>query len=368
MNITWFSWKDINHPYAGGAEMVSWNIMQRLAKDGHKVRLITARYKGSSEHEIIDKVEIFRSGGRLSVYPKALRLFRSEMKNWPDLIIDEMNTLPFGAAFYSRKKSLLLTYQLARKVWLYQARFPLSVIGFVLEPLYLLILSLRYRAVLTESESTRRDLTRYGFSAKNIHVFRVGVELEPLESLGKKQGMDSVLILGAMRPMKRTLSAVRGFELARDKNPALGLTIAGDKSGSYAVKVMRYIEKSRHTGSIKVLGRVSPEQRIDLMRQASVILAVSIKEGWGLIVTEANSQGTPAIAFDSDGLRDSIVDGKTGLLVKPGDEEALGNAVNDLLGDEKAYYVLRENAWQNSKQYTFDNSYADFLSGAGIKG
>jgi glycosyltransferase involved in cell wall biosynthesis len=367
MNITWFSWKDINHPYAGGAETVSWQIMLRLARDGHKVKLITGRYRGSSEHEVISGIEIFRAGGRLGVYLKAFRLFRKRMADWPDLIIDEMNTLPFGCAFYSRKKNLLLTYQLARKVWFYQARFPVSVIGFAIEPLYLFILSLRYRAVLTESESTRRDLTRYGFSGKNIRVFRVGTDLKPLESLGKKQDMNSVLILGAMRSMKRTLSAVKGFELARDKNSALVLTIAGDTSGSYATKVLRYIERSRHADSIKVLGRISAKERVEIMRQASVILATSIKEGWGLIVTEANSQGTPAIAFDCDGLRDSARHKETGILVKPGDEEALGNAINTLLGDEKTYTMLRKNAWQLSKQYTFDNSYADFLAAAGIK-
>jgi glycosyltransferase involved in cell wall biosynthesis len=220
--------------------------------------------------------------------------------------------------------------------------------------------------VLTESESTRQDLTKYGFSAKNTQVFRVGIDLKPLETLDNKQNLDDVLILGAMRPMKRTLSAIRGFELACDKNPKLTLTIAGDTNGSYAAKVLKYIDSSRYAGSIKVLGKVSAEQRIEAMRQASVILVTSIKEGWGLIVTEANSQGTPAVAFDSDGLRDSIRNGETGILVKDGDEAALGNAINALLADKKGYAVLRTNAWRLSKQYTLDNSYADFLRATGI--
>lgn len=367
MNIAWFSWKDIDHPAAGGAETVSWQIMLRLARDGHKVRLLTARYKGSSEREIIDGVEIIRHGGRLGVYCKAFLWFRKHMADWPDLIIDEMNTLPFGSAFYSRKRSVLLTYQLARKVWFFQAWFPFSVIGFAVEPLYLFILSLRYRTVLTESESTRQDLARYGFPGKNVHVFGVGIDLKPVASLDKKQSMDEVLILGAMRPMKQTLSAVKGFEVACDKNPVLHLSIAGDTSGPYAAKVLKYIEKSRHAGSIKVLGRVSNEEKTTVMRRANVILVTSVKEGWGLIVTEANSQGTPAIAFDSDGLRDSIRGGETGITVKAGDEAALGSAIVTLLGDQKAYETLRRSAWQSSKQYTFDNSYADFVAAAGIK-
>lgn len=366
MNIAWFSWKDINHPQAGGAEAVSWQIMLRLFKDGHNVKLITARYTGSKEREVIDGVEIIRTGGRLGVYPKAFILFRRQLANWPNLIIDEMNTLPFGSAFYSSKKSVLLTYQLARKVWLFQARFPLSAIGFVFEPVYLFILSRRYRTVLTESESTRQDLARYGFLKEKIHVFRVGIDTKPLESLKEKKDMHHVLILGAMRPMKRTLSAVKGFEVARDKDRSLHLTIAGDSRGRYAAKVISYISNSRHGNAISVLGRVTAPERLELMSQAAIILVTSIKEGWGLIVTEANSQGTPAIAFDSDGLRDSVRNGESGILVKSGDVEALGYAVNTLLDDQETYRVLRKNAWQLSKQYTFDNSYADFLEISGI--
>lgn len=361
MNIVWFSWKDIDHPAAGGAEKVSHEIMKRLVRDGHSVRLITALYSGATQYEKIDGIEVFRSGGRHSVYLRAYFLFKKNMKNWPDLVIDEMNTVPFGCAFYVKKPTILLTYQLARQVWFAQAMFPLSVIGFILEPLYLFILSRKYRTVLTESESTRKDLQKYGFSSKDIHTFRVGIELGPIMPLKPVNNLDNVLILGAVRPMKRTLSAVKGFEYARDKNSSLRLTIAGDIGTPYAKKVLAYINASRHKDVISILGRVSADKKLSLMRSADVILVTSVKEGWGLIVTEANSQGTPAIAFDSDGLRDSITNGKTGLLVPPGDEKALGDGIINLLSNKQSYELMRSNAWQSSKQYTFDNSYLDFV-------
>ncbi len=362
MNIVWFSWKDINHPQAGGAETISWNIMVRLARAGHDVKLLTSRYEGSSETETLEGVEIIRHGGKLGVYFRAFLYFRRRLAKWPDLIIDEMNTLAFASGFYSRKKRILLTYQLAREVWLFQAVAPFSYIGYWLEPVYLFLLSLRYKTVLTESESTRLDLARFGFSKANTHVFRVGMDLQPLDTLDKKETMDQVLVLGAMRAMKQTLSAVKGFELARDKNPALSLTLAGSDSGSYASKVKQYIASSRHAEAIKVVGRVSDKQRVEAMRQATVILVTSVKEGWGLIVTEANSQGTPAIAFDCDGLRDSVKDNQTGLLVKSGDEAALGDSINKLLANKTVYETMRVAAWEDSKQYTFDISFSDFVT------
>ncbi len=367
MNIVWFTWKDIKHPHAGGAENISWHLVQDLTKNGHHVHIVTAQYQGSLDYEKYRGVEISRAGGRVSVYQKARRIYKDQLSDWADLVIDEMNTIPFGVRFYSRKPAVLLTYQLARSVWFYQMHFPLSLIGYLVEPIYLRLLSMRYKQVVTESESTKTDLQKYGFSRDSIGVFRVGIELKPLSSLPAQTDLHNILILGAMRPMKQTLDAVKGFESARDANPALRLTIAGDNGGPYAQKVMEHIDQSRHKAAITVLGRVSFDEKLALMRQATLILVTSIKEGWGLIVTEANSQGTPAIAYDCDGLRDSVVNKETGLLVTPGDTAGLGDAINTIVADATNYHKLRRAAWESSKQYTFDNCYKDFTRSAGIE-
>ena len=60
--------------------------------------------------------------------------------------------------------------------------------------------------------------------------------------------------------------------------------------------------------------------------QAShLVLIPSIREGWGLIVTESNAMGTPVVAYDVNGLRDSVLDGRNGILVKGKDPESLAN-------------------------------------------
>jgi glycosyltransferase involved in cell wall biosynthesis len=361
MNVLWFSWKDIKHPQAGGAESLSWQIMLHMVKDGHNVRLITTCYENSAERESVEGVEIFRTGNRYSVYLKACRLYKLKMAGWPDLVIDEMNTIPFASAYYSHHKNILVNYQLAREVWFYQVAFPLSLVGYLLEPLYLRLLARKYPLVLTESESTRKDLSQHGFNEDNVRIFRSGIDLTPIDKLAEKRDMNHVLVLGSVRPMKRTLSAIKGFEFARDKNHDLRLTVAGDTKGGYGTKVKKYAQSSRHSKGIEILGRVSSKKRLELMHDASVIVATSIKEGWGLIVTEANSQGTPAIAYDVTGLRDSIKDSKTGKLVESGNELALGQAIYELLGNKDTYEKLRQAALVDSRQYSFDNSYGDFM-------
>lgn len=365
MNILWFSWKDRRHPSAGGAEVVSSQIMDRLVKDGHTVRHITARYPNSKAQENIEGVETFRVGNRYSVYYKARALYRESMQNWEDVVIDEMNTISFMSASYtSGSVKLLLAYQLAREVWFYQMFFPLSIVGYYLEPVMLRRIARKYPFAITESESSRQDMLRFGFN--DVRVFRIGMSLAPLSSLPKKQSK-IVLSLGGVRPMKRTLHAVKAFELARDIDMSLSMVIAGDTHSSYANKLINYVRKSRHATAIALKGRVSDDERLKLMREAAVILVTSIKEGWGLIVTEANSQGTPAVVYDVDGLRDSVWDKKTGLLAKAGDPEALGSKIIELLEDKKRYEKLRKAAWEWSKEFTFENSYKDFVKITGIK-
>lgn len=367
MNIVWLSWKDINHPEAGGAELVSDRIRQNLVEDGHTVTLLTAAYADSKSIEKVNGVQTLRLGGKFSVYIKARRSYK-KITEPTDLIIDEMNTIPFFGCFYpGSAKKVLLTYQLARSVWFYQIMFPLSIIGYLMEPLYLRILSKRYALVLTESESTKSDLQNFGFKASSIEVFRVGMETNRPAKLPNILLGNNILFLGALRPMKRPIDAIRAFESARDDNPSLTLTIAGSTSGPYAKKVIAYVDQSRHRDHIVIAGRVSDSEKTELLRNSDVILVTSVKEGWGLIVTEANSQGTPAIVYDTDGLRDSVLKDKTGKIVPSGDFVAMGAMLNVLLKDTKKYSEIRKNAFEHSGQFTFKNSYADFSAFLGLK-
>jgi glycosyltransferase involved in cell wall biosynthesis len=64
--------------------------------------------------------------------------------------------------------------------------------------------------------------------------------------------------------------------------------------------------------SVKFLGRLPAADKHRYMAAVHALLMASVREGWGLVVTEANRCGTPAIVYDVPGLRDSVRDGKTG--------------------------------------------------------
>jgi glycosyltransferase involved in cell wall biosynthesis len=361
MKILWLTWKDMRHPLAGGAEVVNEELARRLAQDGHEVRFVVGGFGGGAPQEERDGFSIVRLGGRYSVYWRAWRYYKAHMREWPDIVIDEMNTVPFFAKWYARQRVLLFVHQLCRQIWFYQMRAPASLVGYLLEPLYLRALAWGGQEAVTVSESTKRDLMRYGFVPGRISIISEGIELEPVRDLSMEKYPDpTILALGAIRPMKCTDRIVRAFELLKRLVPNARLVVAGAGEGPYAARVARMIEQSPYRADIECLGKVSGEKKLELLQKSHIIAVTSVKEGWGLIVTEANSQGTPAAVYDVDGLRDSVRDGVTGLVCAQNTPQSLAASMNMLLTNPKRYARLRQAGWEWSREITFERSYAQF--------
>jgi glycosyltransferase involved in cell wall biosynthesis len=355
MKILWFTWKDKTHPLAGGAEVINEELAKRFVKDGHEVVLIVGGYKGAVKEEVIDGYKVVRLGNKFTIYLEAFLYYRKFLRGWADCIIEEINTMPFMTQWYAKEKKVLLFYQLCREIWFYQMIFPLNVFGYLIEPVYLWLL--RKNHVLTESESTKKDLQKYGFDPTKINIFPVGINTQPLEGLDiDKYKIFTVLSLGAVREMKRTVDQLKAFEILKSKKLSVQMKIVGDTSGSYGKKLLELINKSPYKDSIEYLGKVPHKIKQDVMQKSHLILVTSVKEGWGLIVTEAASQGTPAVVYDVDGLRDSVIDKKTGLVAKhtPAD---LAEKIITLYQDKSYYNEVRKNAWSWAKGFSFDKSY-----------
>lgn len=357
----WFTWKDLQHPQAGGAEVVNEEIAKRLVEAGHQVTFIVGGFEGGANETKRNGYKIIRLGGKYSLYNEARKYYKANLEGWADLVIDEMNTIPFFCKYYVKEKCILFVHQLCRKVWFYQMRFPFNLIGYLLEPMYLRALS--DQSVITVSESTKKDLMRYKFKEENIHIISEGIQIEPVEKLEdiRKYSTPTILSLGALRAMKRTDQIIKAFEIARKDNPLLRLYLAGDATGNYGEKILKQIDKSPARDFIHYLGRVRTEKKKELMQRSHVIVVTSVKEGWGLIVTEANSQGTPAIVYNVDGLRDSVQNNKTGIVSNRNTPSSLAGHINDLLKDRQKYQRFRKKGWEWSKTITFDRCYADFV-------
>lgn len=360
--ILWFNWKDRKNPLSGGAEIVNEELARRLVECGYKVIFLVSGFSGGAKKEIVNGYKIIRLGNRWTVYWQAYKYYKKNLGGWSDLIIDEMNTIPFFCKFYVKEKNIMFIHQLCRQIWFHQIFFPLSFIGYLFEPIYLWLL--RDRKVITISESTKKDLIKYGFDKENISLISEGFEIKPIEKLEniQKYNQPTILSLGKIRSMKRTDHIIKAFEIARDKIRDLKLLLAGDASDRYGRQVLGMINRSPYKSSIKYFGKVSREIKIELMQKSHFICLASIKEGWGLVVSEANSQGTPAVVYNVDGLRDSVQDEMTGLICQKNTPKELAKNIINLLNNKDKYQFFLKNAWQWSREINFKRSYEDFIS------
>jgi len=365
MNLLWFTWKDIKNPYAGGAEVVNDELATRLAKEGHEVVFLTRSFAKAEKEEMINGYKVIRVGNYRTVYFEAYKYYKKNLKGWADLVIEEVNTVPFFCNLYVKEKSILFFHQLCREIWFYEMNIIKGLIGYVAETFYLFLLG--NRDVITVSESTKKDLNRFGFRRDKIKIISEGTHLDPITDLNiEKFEKPTILSLGALRSMKRADQIIAAFEIAKNKISDLQLIIAGDTTGNFAKKIIGMIAASKHKDSIQCLGKISGEKKIELMQKSHLIAVTSVKEGWGLVVTEANSQGTPAVVYDVDGLRDSVRNGETGIICEKNNPENLSQKIVKILEDKVEYERLRQNAWNWSKEITFEKSYEDFKKILGL--
>ena len=354
LNILWLNWKDIRHPQAGGAEIYTHQIAKRLAKKGHQITLFTSQAKDLPKQEEIDGIQIIRQGKIIgihnTVYQHAKKYIIKNQDNY-DIIIDEINTKPFMTPKYTKKPITALIHQLAKEYWFHKTPLPIAIIGrYILEPYWLK----QYRNIptITVSQSTKQDLQQLGFN--KIHIVPNGLNYKPLEKVPEKDEEFTAVFLGRITPTKNPEHAIKAFLEYRKTTGKGRLIVIGQ--GEQLPKLKRKYREPY----IEFTGYVSEKEKREWLTRAHVLLAPSIREGWGQAIIEANAHGTPAIGYDVPGLRDSIRHMKTGILVPYGDIRAMAKAMTTLSGNQELWRKMAENALQWARQFSWDKSAEKF--------
>ncbi|MCC7354927.1 MAG: glycosyltransferase family 4 protein [Anaerolineae bacterium] len=320
------NWRDIKNPLAGGAEVATHELMRRWAAWGHDCTLFSASFPGAPAEERLDGVRIVRQGGPYTVQLRAWRRYLSDLGSCGDVVIDQCHGLPFWTPFYARVPTVGYIHEVAGEIWHQMAPFPLSLFGPALE-----VWSLRrYRDVpfITVSPSTRDDLVTQGL--RRVQVIPNGLSCPVQTQVPEKEGELTILFAGRLTKMKGVEDALDAFAQVVEAVPGARLWVVGSGQPAYERTLQERARHLRLETKITFWGRVSEAQKLDLMGRAHVLIHPSVKEGWGLVVLEANAQGTPAIGYAVAGLRDSIRHGETGLLAPPQQPGALAEAIVSL--------------------------------------
>ncbi len=363
MNILILNWKDVKNPEVGGAEIIAFEFARRLVKDGHSVTFFSRKYENCKQEEIIDGVKIVRRGGKLFVYLQAY-LYYKRLNKKPDRVIDMVNTLCWQTPLYvPYKNRFFYVNQLAKEVLFYELPWPFSYIFYYLERLEYVFYS-KTRA-LCYSSSTKKDLISFGIQASKIRLFTLGLDHNRYKP-GSKSKNPLFVFVARLVKMKRADLCIEAFSRVVKKYPDAKLAIIGNGPDEKRLEDIVKNEKLQKqvffvNKNNFFIDKNKGDVKVKLMQQSWAHLLPSVKEGWGMVVTEAAACGTPSIVSDVTGLCDSVVNGKTGVVLSASPKpEELSDAIIDIIENKKLRDDMSKEAVKWSRKFNWDKSYAEF--------
>lgn len=334
MNILILNWRDIKNPKSGGAEIATYEHAKAWVKAGNSVYWFSSKFNHGKKEEILDGIRIIRKGNPYTIYLIApFFYFFSKIKF--NIVIDEIHGLPFLTPLYVKTGRVAFIHEIAGIIWDYIYPFPLNIICKKAE--LLLLNFYKQTPFITVSESSRKDLIDNGMPEENIYVILNGINIKRINTFPQKEKHLTLIFVSRIVKMKGIEDVIKAFSYICKKNNKAKLWIVGEGQKEYVDHLKAFISSNKITESITFFGKVTEEKKVDLMRRAHILLHASIKEGWGLVVSEAASQATPAIVYNVPGLRDSVKHLKTGIILFKNTPEEMAKSISFLINDKKIY-------------------------------
>ena len=369
------------YPYIGGAEIFAQEIAQRLVKDGHRVDVITGRWdRNLPQLEVINGVSVYRINllkfrrlGSIAYPPPMLwKLLLLNRANHYDLIhsIGEIAACEVGTIGKKlMQRPHLMTLQGGYLTKGFRNRLTEIVVsGFVKW-------NLRNADVVHAiSQKLAQNARRFG--AKRVVVIPNGVNGSIFKSMDRKKlreqygfSIDAKIVVSVARlvPVKGLDYLIKAVSLLLQTDNKINLLIIGD--GSQRAELEELISELKLDNRVRLMGTIPHEQIAGFLNQADVFVLPSLSEGLGIAIIEAMACGIPVIGTNVDGIPDIIKDNDNGVLVPPGDAEALAGAIDKLLQDEelRGRLVVRgleeveqrfqwKNIYQQVRQVYFDST------------
>jgi glycosyltransferase involved in cell wall biosynthesis len=296
--IVFVAWRDLANPRAGGSEVLVDKLAAGMAGRGHQVSLLCGGPSAPRPYSVV------RSGGTYSQFLRAPLTYSRRLRD-NDLVVEVCNGMPFLTPMWCSRPRLCLVNHVHTDLWRMMFPRPVAALGQFAES-RVMPWAHRDSLFLTVSNSTADALREIGVADERIRQICNGV-VQP-DPLAPRSPEPLFLALGRLTEYKRVDMLLRLWERVR-KVVGGKLVIAGD--GPERTRL-----EAQAGPDVIFTGRVSEEEKHRLLCSAWMLLHPALVEGWGIVIAEAAIRGTPAIGFDVAGLRDSVVNGQTGVLVK----------------------------------------------------
>ncbi len=322
------NWRDPWHPDAGGAERYAWEIALGLVVRGARVQFLTARAPGQARRDRHDGITVTRLGGRFTVYPLVLGWLLAHRRSF-DAVLDCQNGIPFFTPWVLPRRVPVLCVMHHVHTAQFGVHFPrwMATAGRLLEG-PVARRAYRRHACVAVSPSTVTAMRERLRWTGDIYLVPCGAPAPPPAPAAGTPAPATLSWVGRLVAHKRAgliLPVARRLE-------GTGLVIDVVGRGPAADDLASKVAVSGLGGAVRLHGYLPEADKQAIVARSLLHLNTSHGEGWGLCVIEAAALGVPTVAYDVEGLRDAVRDGRTGWLVRAGEtiEDVTERAVKEL--------------------------------------
>lgn len=333
------------HPRAGGAEYLTRGIASGLVRRGHEVTWFASRGAGLSRESVLDGIRIIRRSRQFTVHIyfgiwlKLLDLQRHQF----DVIVDQINTIPFFAHWYTAAPTVAFFHQLAREIWFYETSRITAHVGYAMEPHFLS--PYRRVPIITDSESSLASIRDIGLRG-NATVIPVAFHAPvfPIANACVIPHTLRLVVTCRLVHSKRVDHALRTVALLHRRGLPVSIDIIGTGSLGPVVHLRNLAAVLGIAHIVTFHGRLSDEDRDQIVASSFAVVATSAREGWGLSITEANALGIPGAVYPVSGLCDSTIHDQTGVISLEATPPSLADAIERLWWNRALYLSCRAGA------------------------
>lgn len=355
MNLVAVNWRDMRDPDAGGAEIHLHEIMRRMVERGHRVTWFSCRFEGAAASDSLDGIDIVRCGHWYDanyVIPRAVKAWLG--KHPADLVVEDINKIPFYLPLHTKLPVMPVIPHLFGSTVFRETNPLFALYVYAWERLIPRVYRNCRFAVI--SPSTRDDLVRRGIPENHVDVVLCGLDHNRFRLVGglERYEQPTIVHFGRVRKYKAIDVVIRACAKIRESLPSTRLIVIGD--GPELGNLKKLVSHLNLEEAVEFTGRVQTERMVEILNRCHLFMNASPKEGWGLTVVEANACGVPVVGSNRPGLKDSILEDKTGFLARYGDADDFAHKGLRLLTDSDLWNRFSQAGLEWARSMTWDRT------------